>query len=711
MRSHVTVSLLTILSMVLASPVLAGAIVADESSMTDSSVLAITNPSANIVVEASDSSSFHALEDLVVSTGLEVVYSDEHSWIMTLAAGVDNSALREISQQSGIESVSSEQRARLLFTPDDPSSSLQWGLDVVNAYEAWDISRGSHDVIVAVLDTGIDWTHPDIAANMWTDADGYYGYNFISDNRLPMDDNINSYDDDGNWIANIYTYHGTHVAGVVGAVINNGIGVAGMANVRMMAVKVMNDSGEGTDATVASGIRWAVDNGAHIVTMSLGVDGPSTILENAINYATIRGVLTVAASGNSGSSYVSYPAAYDPVIAVGAVDSTRSHASFSNYGTGLDISAPGVQIYSTMGGGSYQSLSGTSTAAPYVAGIAGLMLSVNPALTAEDIGTVINSTAADISRAGYDTLTGWGIVDAFGAVEQIAAPTVTITDYPEFAEPNSTFSVSWLVSGGNPGTIQQTYLAWGETSASLTETSADFSGTTWARFTVDDIEAPGYNVTLYFRAYANVDGTVYQSNLLEIPVHEAEPEGLFAQFLKEVQNFIFNDLGVYNFILLMAVLIAIPAIALAARSRRRSLAARTTFRPAQVQTYHAAPPTQQLAPPPPPPPPRFEAYVDLLGQEVMPAVIRIVEGTKVVWVNRSWAPPPGIAVRSGKLDQTGEHPDALFQSGLLIAPGDYWSVTFHKVGTYDYYLTAIWKSARIIVEPYKPSGYTSQQAS
>ena len=711
MRSHVPVSLLTVLSLVLASPVLAGAIVIDDPNPADSSPLSITNPSANIVVEASDAITFHALEDIVLSRGLEVVSSDEHSWIMTLAAGVEAAALNEISQLPGIESVSSEQKARLLFTPNDSSAALQWGLDVVNAYEAWDISRGSHDVVVAVLDTGIDWTHPDIAANMWTDADGYYGYNFISDNHLPMDDNINSYDDAGDWVPSTYTYHGTHVAGVVGAVINNGIGIAGMANVRLMAVKVMNDSGEGTDATVASGIRWAVDNGAHIVTMSLGVDGPSTVLENAINYATNRGVLTVAASGNSGTSFVSYPAAYDPVIAVGAVDSASRHASFSNYGTGLDISAPGVQIYSTQGGGSYQYLSGTSTAAPFVAGIAGLMLSVNPALTAEEIGTVMNSTAIDISRVGYDTLTGWGIIDAFGAVEQIAAPTVTITDYPEFAEPNSTFSVSWLVSGGSPGTIQRTYLAWGESSTALTETSADFSGTTWARFTVDNIEAPGYNATLYLRAYANVDGIVYESDLLEVPIHAAEPDGLFAQFLQEVQDFIFNDLGVYNFLLLMAVIIAIPAIALAARSRRRTLAARTAMRHVQAQTRSVAPPVQQLTPPPPPPPPRFEAYVDLLGQEVTPAVIRIVEGTKVVWVNRSWAPPPGIAVRSGRLDQTGEHPDGLFQSGLLIAPGDYWSVTFHKVGAYDYYLTGIWKSARIIVEPYKPSGSQSQQAS
>ncbi len=114
------------------------------------------------------------------------------------------------------------------------------------------------------------------------------------------------------------------------------------------------------------------------------------------------------------------------------------------------------------------------------------------------------------------------------------------------------------------------------------------------------------------------------------------------------------------------------------------------------------PPSAAPLPPPPPPPPRFEAYVDLVGHDVMPQSIKVVEGTKVVWVNRSWAPPPGISIKSGRFDQMGEHPDGVFQSGLLIAPGDYWSATFHRPGVYEYYLTSIWKTAKIIVEPLRP---------
>lgn len=660
--------------------------------------ISITDESANVVVGVGSPEAFDAVMVLADSLGVTVSFSDRASGILSLGSEAsDDGVLEQLARIEGVKSLSSERRARTSFVPSDAYVGLQWGLDTVNAYEAWDIASDAHEVVVAVLDTGIDWNHPDIAPNIWSDSDGYHGYNFISNNRIPMDDNVNSYDG-STWVPNTHTYHGTHVAGVVGAVMNNGIGIAGLAQVRLMAVKVMNDSGEGTDSTVASGIRWATDHGAHVITMSLGVDGSSAVLRDAVAYASNRRVIMVAASGNSGSSYVSYPAAYPQVIAVGAVDMTESRAAFSNYGSGLDIMAPGVQIYSTQGGGGYHYLAGTSTAVPFVAGVAALMLSINPALTPVDIGTYTNITARDISRTGYDTMTGWGIVDAFGAVERVASPTLTFTQYPEFAAFNSTVSVTWMVSGGDPGVIQSTYLRWGLVSTSLTEMSANFSGVTWATFTVDSIRAPGYNATLYIMAFAVVDGLEYQSALLELPVREAPPDNLIAQFLKDVHNFIFNDLGILNFLLILGLIIAIPAIALALRPKRRRVSV----------SYYSAPPAQSAPapqtylPPPPPPPPRFEAYVDLVGQDVMPQVIKVVEGTKVVWVNRSWAPPPGISIRSGRLDGGVERPDGVFQSGMLIAPGDYWSATFHRPGEYEYYLTGIWKKGKVIVEPYSP---------
>ena len=191
---------------------------------------------------------------------------------------------------------------------------------------------------------------------------------------------------------------------------------------------------------------------------------------------------------------------------MGATDSSDRRASFSNFGTDLDLMAPGVQIYSAQGDFGYQYLSGTSTAAPHVAGVAAIMVSINPALTAAEVGEVLNETARDISRTGYDTSTGWGVVNAFEAIEEVASPTLTFTEYPEYAKPNSTYSVTWMVSGGNPGVISSTYLAWGESPTSLTHISDSFTGTTWALFTVDDLPTLEANGTMYLQAYAVVDG-------------------------------------------------------------------------------------------------------------------------------------------------------------------------------------------------------------
>lgn len=675
----------------------------------DPSRVFITDPHAALVVETSDPVSFWSVMDLVDRRGLSVSFSCEATGILSVDSGGAAEELAfEISSVDGVVSVSSENRVRTLFTPDDPGTTYQWALDTVDAYEAWDVTMGTHDVVVAVLDTGIDWNHPDLAANMWTNEDGYHGYNIVDDNWFPMDDNIHGYDASDDWVANLYTYHGTHVAGIIGAVTDNALGMAGLAQVRLMAVKVMNESGEGTDGMVASGIRWAVDHGADIVTMSLGVEGASTTLVNAVNYARNNDVVMIAAAGNDGTSVVSYPAAYPQVIAVGATDDTDRRASFSNYGTNLDIVAPGVMIYSTQGGTGYQYLSGTSAAAPHVASVVALMLTVSPALGPEEISSIINQTATDISQTAYDPTTGWGIVNAFRAVEAVSAPRVTITDYPEFVEPNATYSISWMVSGGDPGIIESTTLYWGTALSAIDNPTTVFSGTTWAVFSVGDLPSLPGNGTLYLQAVATVDGADYASEVLEMPVHEASSDNLFLQFLKDVQDYIFNDLGFINFLLILAIFVAIPVIIAVARPKRKRVSVSVSHPPAVVGPAQAHSSLSQYdpmqgsahLPPPPPPPPRFESYVDIVGDRAVPSVLKILEGTKVVWVNRTWAPPPGVAVRSGRVDESGEHPDSLFGSGLLVAPGDYWSVTFHRAGTYDYYLTGVWKMAQVVVERY-----------
>ena len=673
-------------------------------------IVHVTDPSSNLVVEVDSPDDFHALIDFAERRGVAVRFSSEVGGIVTLdPAGEAHSLADEIVSLDGVLSVATERKVRATLTPNDPGTTYQWGLETVNAYEAWDITSGSHEVIVAVLDTGIDWTHPDLADNMWSNADGYHGYNFIDDNWYPMDDNIHGYDD-GEWQANTYTYHGTHVAGIVGAVTDNNEGMAGLAQVRLVAVKVMNESGEGTDAMVASGIEWAVEVAhADIIVMSLGVDGESISLRREVNAASEAGVVMVAAAGNEGTSVVSYPAAYGPVIAVGATDSSDRRASFSNYGTSLDVMAPGVSIYSTQAGESYQYLSGTSAAAPHVAGVAALMMSVNSMLTPEEIGSAINQTATDVSQTGFDPTTGWGIVNAFDAVEEVSGPRVRITNLPGFVEPNSTYSISWMVSGGDPGVIENTTLRWGESISSISHSTEYFSGRTWQIFTVDDLPSLDRNGTLYLQAYATVDGEDYESEIESLPVHDAPPDNIFMQFLEDMEEFIMDEMGLVNFLLIAAALIAIVVVIAAARSKRRRArraSVRTqTLRPPPARThgslnqYQHAPGTARM-PPPPPPPPRYESYVDIVGDKIVPPVLTVVEGTKVVWVNRTWAPPPGVAVKSGVVDTAGgEHPDGLFGSGLLVAPGDYWSVTFHRVGTYDYYLTGYWKAAKVVVKP------------
>lgn len=705
MRFALVVIVLFAAAMVLAGPIQPTPPESHEQKLLATISSDLSSAVTDIVIEVRDQGTYDDVEWLIQSYGAEITFSSRATCMMSVSLGETSAGLVDaLSLHPGVLSVSPERRAHALLTPDDPGISHQWALDKVDAYEAWDITLGSHDVIVGVLDTGIDWNHPDIAPNIWSNSQGYHGYNFIDDNWFPMDDNVNGYDDNGDWVANMYTYHGTHVAGIVGAATDNAIGVAGLSQVRLMSVKVMNDSGEGTDSTVASGVRWATDNGAHVIVMSLGVEGISLSLQNAVNYATSRGVVLVAAAGNSGTSVLSYPAAFLNVVAVGATDELDSRATFSNFGSELDLMAPGVSIYSTQGGGSYQYLSGTSAAAPHVAAVAALMLTVNPALSPEDVGRILNETARDISRTGYDTGTGWGVVNAFNAVDAVSEPMVTITEYPESVSPNGTYSVTWLVSGGDPGTISETYLQWGYAPGEAAGTSESFSGITWAEFSVSGLPSLPVNGTVYLIAYAEVDGTMYESEEVSILVMEQPSDNIMLQFLRDVQDFIFNEMGLPTFLLMMCVLIAIPVIALAARSRRRR--AEAAYVPQTVQTHSSIDmyqPVQGIphAPPPPPPPPRYEAYVDIVGTNVVPPAVKVIEGTKVVWVNRTWAPPPGTSVKSGTFDETGEHHDGLFQSGLMIAPGDYWSCTFHKAGEYRYYLTNVWKVGKVVVESFK----------
>lgn len=285
------------------------------------------------------------------------------------------------------------------LVPNDTYYSYQWGLPKISAPAAWDVTTGASAVTIAIVDTGIESAHPDLVGRV------VGGYDYANGDSDPADDNG----------------HGTMCAGVAAANSNNALGVAGLDwSAKLLAVKVLDSSGSGYTSHVAQGITYSADNGAKVISLSLGASVGSSTLKSAVDYAHGKGSLLVAASGNDGKNTLSYPAAYSNVMAVGATDSTDTLASFSNYGPEQDVVAPGVSIATTKLGGSYAYFSGTSASTPYVAGLAGLALAVKPDITNADIASAIRAGAVDLGTAGWDETYGWGRIDAAGALAAIS---------------------------------------------------------------------------------------------------------------------------------------------------------------------------------------------------------------------------------------------------------------------------------------------------
>ena len=312
----------------------------------------------------------------------------------------------------GVAYAKPDARIEASFTPNDPRYAEQWGPAPLGMPAAWDVTRGNHTRVVAILDTGVDGTHPDLAPNFCVDGPDY------------ANGDASSMDDHG---------HGTHVAGTVAAAIDNGVGVAGMADACLMAVKVLDDWGSGSFADLASALAWAADHGAHVVSMSLGgCPGcdPSSPTTEAIRYAHDAGVLLVAAAGNAWCSPVSYPAAYPEVVAVAALAPPGDAAAdFSSCGEQVEVAAPGEDVLSTAltagplsDPSGYMTLSGTSMATPHVSGVAALAWAHDPTLTNEDLRCVLAQTSVDLGDAGRDAATGFGRVDAAAALGAACVP-------------------------------------------------------------------------------------------------------------------------------------------------------------------------------------------------------------------------------------------------------------------------------------------------
>jgi thermitase len=314
---------------------------------------------------------------------------------------IKESFLQKIRKDKNVDWIEPNYLIEIESTPDDPLWSQQWSPRKIGADTAWDIIQGSRDVLVVVIDTGIYYTHPDLAANYVAG-----GYDWVNKDNDPIDDNG----------------HGTHCAGIIAATTNNGEGIAGLAQVRIMAEKFLSSKGSGSTWDAAQAIMHAVDvaktiSNRTILSNSWGGSSDSSAIHDAINYAYQNGVMIVAAAGNSHSSTPFYPAAYPEVISVSATDSNDQPASFSNYGSTIELAAPGVSIYSTYLNGAYTFMTGTSMACPHVAGLAALVWSRFPAYSRDLVRTILRNTADDLGEVGWDQCYGWGRVNAYKAVQ------------------------------------------------------------------------------------------------------------------------------------------------------------------------------------------------------------------------------------------------------------------------------------------------------
>jgi thermitase len=299
---------------------------------------------------------------------------------LVLEVGNVDAVVKALNNNPNVEYAEPNYVLHATWTPNDTyfSPNYQYGLFNTDADHAWDIARGSSGQEIAVLDTGVDYNHPDL------DGKVIRGYDFVQNDNYPMDQNG----------------HGTHVAGIAAAETNNATGIAGMApNTKILAVRVLDANGSGSLADIADGIRYAADSGAEVINLSLGCNCDTQTLENAVNYAYNKGSVIVAAAGNDGVSTTFEPASYSVVIAVGAVDSNNQKASFSNWGTWVDVMAPGVDIASTYPNNGYVYLSGTSMASPYVAGQAALLKGQGKSNA--QVRAAIENTADYMSGVGY----------------------------------------------------------------------------------------------------------------------------------------------------------------------------------------------------------------------------------------------------------------------------------------------------------------------
>lgn len=372
-----------------------------------------------MVIKLSPGISKLELDEMVRSAGQQgVIVQTADQLDLAVVELQDESKLQAgikwLSAQSAVEFVEPDYTTRAAYIPNDKQFDQQWHHSVIRTPLAWDLTRGAADLVVAVLDTGLDANHAEFSGKTVP------GYNFIDSNEDTSDDNG----------------HGTHVAGLVAAATDNRQGTAAVCpDCKVMPLKVLDEQSSGTLFDVVKAITHATDKGAKIINMSLTSDVCSNSLQEAIDYAWNRGVLLVAAAGNFNSDKPIYPAACKRVISVGAIDEEKSRARYSNYGETIDFVAPGTDVYSTFLNGEYTRISGTSMATPIVSGIAALVWSRSPQSTNSELEKQLQQAVQDLGDAGFDNTFGYGLLDAAKAVGVVEKP------LRKTVEPNYTHTI------------------------------------------------------------------------------------------------------------------------------------------------------------------------------------------------------------------------------------------------------------------------------
>ncbi|MEV4262498.1 S8 family serine peptidase [Kribbella sp. NPDC049584] len=377
--------------------------------------------------------------------------------------------LKKLKADPAVELASLSYRRQVAAVPNDPyfAANQQAYLKTVRVPQAWDVSKSTGNQIVAVLDTGVDAGHPDLVGRLVT------GYNAVSTTRPnPVDDNG----------------HGTMVAGIIAASANNGAGIAGVGwSSKVMPIKVAGADGVANDLDLVEGINWAVAHGATVLNVSIANPGDSPVLHDAIKRATAKGVIVVAAAGNDGSAVPQYPAAYPEVIAVAATNAGGVLTDFSSYGDWVDLAAPGWDVITTgvrsMAPSPYWLCSGTSCAAPIVAGVAALVKNKWPALTPAQLEARLKSLARDAGPRGTDPYFGAGILDAYGALggrwaADFPMNPIDLNDQPERAIPLSSSITTTISTEGEVDWYEIVSSA--PRALSVTLTGPEFNGDKYA---------------------------------------------------------------------------------------------------------------------------------------------------------------------------------------------------------------------------------------